>query len=219
MAQGIPKKSKGWIYILTNRYYSRDIIKIGKTTGSPTERAKKLSSPTGVPDDLKVAYQIEVEDCDIAERMIQKTLKDCLIKEKREWYKLPIWKAITIVDVVVEGINQVSQEIDSYHGGIMEEEFHKRRFEKIKQDKINNTLDSISEDEQDILEKEFEESIKDDNTLWDIYTHNGYIGPVKRKWREILEEKFLTKNERSYEVFKKEIIDRKNRNKKIVKNG
>jgi len=206
---------QGWIYIFTNPLYSKDIIKIGKTTFSPAERARQLSSPAGVPDDFEVAYQIEVEDCDIAEKIIHNKMKNYRTKENKEWYNLPTWKAITNIEIVVENINKMLQEIDFYIG-IIDERFHKERFNKIKQYKINKVLDAMSEDEQNILEKEFEESIKDDNILWEIYTHNGYIGPVERKWWKILEEKFLTEDERTYEVFRKEMIDRRNRFKKLL---
>ena len=131
-------------------------------------------------------------------------MKDFLTRENKEWYNLPIWRAITIIEIVIENINDLLTDIDFYNG-IIDERLHKRRFKRRKREKIDKTLDSMSDDERNVLEKEFEESIKDNNILWEIYTHNGYLGPVERKWLKICEEKLLTEDERSYELFSKKL--------------
>ncbi|MBA3017886.1 MAG: hypothetical protein FP811_07035, partial [Desulfobacteraceae bacterium] len=51
-------KENGWIYILTNPSLQENLIKIGKTSRTPEERAKELSAPTGVPAEFEIVYKI-----------------------------------------------------------------------------------------------------------------------------------------------------------------
>ena len=48
------------VYILSNPAFDTDIHKIGFTSGCVIERAKNLSSDTGVPLPFIVEYNIEV---------------------------------------------------------------------------------------------------------------------------------------------------------------
>ena len=48
----------GWVYALINRSYD-GLVKIGKTTRHPSERAEELSSASGVPTPFTVAFKIQ----------------------------------------------------------------------------------------------------------------------------------------------------------------
>ena len=92
--------ASGWIYILTNPIYPNDFLKIGKTTRSPAARAKELSS-TGVPAKFKVAYKIKVSDCDYIETLIHDRFRKFRYSNDKEFFQLPLRKAVSIVDKVV----------------------------------------------------------------------------------------------------------------------
>lgn len=85
----------GFLYILVNQSFGK-LLKIGKTTRSPEERAKELSSATGVPTSFFVAYQEAVSDCDAAERYVHALLgqKGFRVAENREFFDVPLKDAI-----------------------------------------------------------------------------------------------------------------------------
>ena len=56
--------AEGYIYILLNRAFQNDQYKIGMTTKTPEERARELSSATGIPRDFEVLYEQRVTDCE-----------------------------------------------------------------------------------------------------------------------------------------------------------
>lgn len=64
----------GFIYILTNEAMP-GIVKVGKTGGEPTSRARQLSSATGVPARFSVFRQYAVTDCDDAEGFSHRILE------------------------------------------------------------------------------------------------------------------------------------------------
>lgn len=83
----------GWIYILVNATI-RDLVKIGKTSRSPYDRAAELSSTTGVPTPFAVAYAVEVSDIDAAEQDIHQDLMYCRNSHEREFFSIKVWDAI-----------------------------------------------------------------------------------------------------------------------------
>ena len=56
----------GYVYVMINPSLN-GIVKIGKTQNSPDDRAKELSSATGVPTPFFVAYSSYFNDCSAAE--------------------------------------------------------------------------------------------------------------------------------------------------------
>lgn len=88
--------SKGYIYILINPSLEKDLLKIGRTTRKPEERASELCT-TGVPAQFYVAYDEEVEDCHLAESLLHQKLANYRYDQRREFFKLPLKTAIEIV--------------------------------------------------------------------------------------------------------------------------
>ncbi len=105
--------TEGWIYILTNPSLQKDILKIGKTNRGPEERAKEISSPTGVATPFNVAYKLKVIDCDIVETIIGKELQRYKYSQNREFFKLPLNTAIRIVKIVSKYVEKISEEVKS----------------------------------------------------------------------------------------------------------
>jgi len=86
----------GYIYILINNSLN-GLIKIGSTTLGAKERAKQLSSHTGVPTPFIVAYEIYVEECTNFEKTIQNELSEFRINQNREFFQYPLNKAIELI--------------------------------------------------------------------------------------------------------------------------
>ena len=60
------ENAKGYVYVMINPS-CEGLVKIGKTTKDPEERAKDLSSATGVATPFIVVYKRLFNDCSIAE--------------------------------------------------------------------------------------------------------------------------------------------------------
>ncbi|MDA1386252.1 GIY-YIG nuclease family protein [Glycomyces lechevalierae] len=88
---------RGVIYVLTNRYFARNIVKIGMTERTATLRARELSTATGVPDDFEVAYEQIVSDAITVESKVHELLADYRLNKRREFFQLPTMKAIEVV--------------------------------------------------------------------------------------------------------------------------
>lgn len=89
----------GFVYILTNDSYN-GLIKIGNTILSAQERAKQLSSATGVPTPFRVAYEVYVDDCEAVEKMIHSELDDFRVNLNREFFRYPLNKAIMLLEAM-----------------------------------------------------------------------------------------------------------------------
>lgn len=86
----------GYIYVLYNPSIN-GFVKIGKTRRNPDERAKELSSGTGVLAPFIVVYQSFFQDCDKAEIFIHSRLEEYRTAKNREFFQLPIYLAINTV--------------------------------------------------------------------------------------------------------------------------
>jgi hypothetical protein len=88
----------GYVYILMNPSMS-GLVKIGKTQREPEERAKELSSTTGVPTPFTVVYDSYFENCSEAEKHIHTLLenKGYRVSQYREFFEIPIKDAIDAV--------------------------------------------------------------------------------------------------------------------------
>ena len=85
----------GYVYVLMNPSMD-NLVKIGKTTREPEERAKELSSTTGVPTPFVVVYDCYFESCSEAEIFVHTYLenKGFRVSSNREFFEIPIKDAI-----------------------------------------------------------------------------------------------------------------------------
>jgi hypothetical protein len=88
----------GYIYVLVNSSLD-GMVKIGKTTRTSEERAKELSSTTGVPTPFVVAYESYFNNCSEAERYIHKLLENenNRTSKKREFFNISSSYAIQVI--------------------------------------------------------------------------------------------------------------------------
>lgn len=83
------KLLEGFIYVLSNESMP-NIYKIGMTSVSPLERAKALSSSSGVPTPFKVEHYFHVKDMSTAEAAVHSYLSEYRVNNKREFFKCSI---------------------------------------------------------------------------------------------------------------------------------
>ena len=90
--------AEGYIYILLNRAFQNDHYKIGMTTKAPEERARQLSSATGIPRDFEVLYEQRVIDCKQAEWLLHRRLSQYRSTGK-EFFQIPLKAAIKALEM------------------------------------------------------------------------------------------------------------------------
>lgn len=90
--------TEGYVYVMTNSSIEGQ-VKIGKTTRDPYERAKELSSATGVPTPFVVVFYKPFKNCHFAEKTIHQYLekKGYRVNNNREFFNMSIPEAIDVV--------------------------------------------------------------------------------------------------------------------------
>lgn len=102
-------KGSGKIYILRNSSHKNTLVKIGRTSRVSEARAKEISVGTGVPLEFEVLYEEDVFDCIQAEKIIHKILRTERINAKREFFRLPLKKAVKTVFETCLRVNKNSK--------------------------------------------------------------------------------------------------------------
>lgn len=90
--------TEGYVYVMTNASIEGQ-VKIGKTTRDPYERAKELSSATGVPTPFVVVFYKPFKDCHFAEKTIHQYLekRGYRVNNNREFFNISTTEAIDVV--------------------------------------------------------------------------------------------------------------------------
>jgi hypothetical protein len=102
----IPKgPNHGFIYVMRNAQYERNIYKIGLTQRSADMRANDLSRTSGVIDYFAVMQDWEVADCRLAEKEIHARLSSVRVTDRREFFKASYKEIFSVIHEVVEKIN------------------------------------------------------------------------------------------------------------------
>lgn len=152
--------SKGWVYVLINPTMQKNLLKIGKTTKSPEERAKELSSSSGMPMEYYVAYDVYVSDCNIAEMLIHKKLESYRLKRNREFFHIPLRQAIPIIEEIAEHVGKIIDYPSLELHEPLEEKAVKIKTHPNDSSKIRASYDSFEE-----LRKHLEEAPADKITI------------------------------------------------------
>jgi hypothetical protein len=91
-----PSDKEGYIYIMRCSAYKKDWYKIGKSS-NPEERAKQLSSATGVAREFEVLFKLRVDNAAMTESRVHKELQNYRVHDNREFFKGPIDAFIDII--------------------------------------------------------------------------------------------------------------------------
>lgn len=123
----------GYVYILINKSLD-GLIKIGSTTLGAEERARQLSSSTGVPTPFMVAYEIYVDNSTKLEKQIHNMLDEFRVNPNREFFKYPLHKAIELIqklnkndDINVFESIEISSSLLARYGNSIEESISSMR--------------------------------------------------------------------------------------------
>lgn len=123
---------KGYVYILIN-ISMPGLIKVGKSTRSPEIRASELSQASGVPQSFQIVYQTLVDNCDLAEKEVHKFLSPFRENSNREFFRIPLNRAIDVLRKVIAENNLKESDFDNDPYKFSYEEFHSAEalFEKV----------------------------------------------------------------------------------------
>lgn len=92
--------NKGYVYILVNESMP-GLVKIGRTSNSPCDRAKALSGATGVPTPFRVAFCVYTPNCvDVEYHMHQMHAAE-RVNDGREFFRVD-WR-------------QAAQNLEDFH--------------------------------------------------------------------------------------------------------
>jgi hypothetical protein len=88
----------GYIYLMVNPSME-GLVKIGKTSRNPIDRARELGAATGVPTPFHLIFHAQVSDCSKAERYIHSCLekRNCRVARNREFFRASTTDAIEIM--------------------------------------------------------------------------------------------------------------------------
>jgi hypothetical protein len=81
----------GFLYVLANSAMP-GVVKVGKTTRSPVERASELSGATGLPTPFIVVYEQLFQDCSAAESFVHVYLarQGYRVADNRDFFNAPV---------------------------------------------------------------------------------------------------------------------------------
>lgn len=98
--------NEGYVYVLVNSSIN-NMVKIGKTTRTSEERAKEISSTTGVATPFIVAFDCKFNDCSMAETHIHKLLEqnNKRTSNNREFFNISSKDAISLIMAVKEELD------------------------------------------------------------------------------------------------------------------
>lgn len=104
----------GYLYVLANSSMP-GLVKIGKTTRNPSERAAELSGVTGLPTPFIVVYEQLFQDCTYAEVFVHTYLeqKGCRVSDNREFFNAPVNDVIRVITQVSGAITNDTMQPES----------------------------------------------------------------------------------------------------------
>ena len=103
--------SEGYVYVLSNPAMP-DLVKIGKTTRAPEQRAKELSDATGVPMPFNVELAVMSPNCDELEAAVHRRFSDKRMSNNREFFRLTCNDAECVIFGLLH--KQVQGFVDNY---------------------------------------------------------------------------------------------------------
>lgn len=104
----------GHIYVLANSAMP-GMVKVGKTTRSPTERAIELSGVTGLPTPFIVVYEQLFQNCSVAETFVHTYLgqQGFRVSDNREFFNAPVNEVVRAVNLAPGSISNNMTSLES----------------------------------------------------------------------------------------------------------
>jgi hypothetical protein len=105
-----PTMSSSQLYILKNKSFQANVLKIGRTKNGPDTRAKQIyTGATGVPEPFDVLFACSVADCQAAESKAHRRLAAYRVNDSREFFRISADIARKIVLDVCAEVNAEHQ--------------------------------------------------------------------------------------------------------------
>jgi hypothetical protein len=99
--------AEGYIYVLQNKAFGANVVKIGLTTRTPDVRAREIyAGASGVPLPFEIAVAYSVVDCARAEKMAHRALKTYRLNNRREFFRITSSVGALIVREICEQVNK-----------------------------------------------------------------------------------------------------------------
>jgi hypothetical protein len=89
-----------WVYILSNPDLPINHLKIGYTKNSPEERAKQISSSTGVARPFRVEWAYKCFNGETIERAVHHYLKPYRISNNKEFFQIKLEEAKEAINFI-----------------------------------------------------------------------------------------------------------------------
>ena len=104
----------GFLYALANSSMP-GLVKVGKTTRSPTDRAAELSGVTGVATPFMVVYEQLFQDCHFAESFVHAYLaeKGHRVADNREFFNAPVSVVVRAIGLAPGAVDGESLQAES----------------------------------------------------------------------------------------------------------
>jgi len=94
-------EKSGSVYILRNRHFKDDVLKIGRTGREVNVRAKELSRATGVPSDFEVVHKVSVPDCYAVEQLVHELLSPKRTSIGKEFFSVSLPEALEAIQTAI----------------------------------------------------------------------------------------------------------------------
>lgn len=95
------KEGDQWVYVLSNPT-TPGLLKIGYTKNTPTERAKQISSGTGVAMPYKVEWAYKCFNGETIEREVHHKLKPQRVNNNKEFFQIELEEAKKVITLIGE---------------------------------------------------------------------------------------------------------------------
>lgn len=169
----------GYLYVLANSAMP-GLVKVGKTTRTPSERANELSGVTGLPTPFIVVYEQLFVDCSVAEEFVHAYLgqQGFRVSENREFFNAPVndvVRAIMITPGALTGNTQLEgdiPELDAPNSDVGDE------LDDLQFGSQPNPWDSVYE-EAEACYYGFGESIQDHKQALKLYIQATKLGSLE----------------------------------------
>jgi hypothetical protein len=100
-----PNSTQGELYVLRCILMGEEVYKVGWTSGSATDRAKELSTATGVPVAFAVVESWKHDDADALETEVHAMLAPYRVNTQREFFQLEFGSIKRIIEQTIDRLN------------------------------------------------------------------------------------------------------------------
>ena len=90
----------GWVYIMRNRAFREPLLKIGKSSRPPMQRAAELGKETAAPEGFDLVYFIHARDHHSAEAQAHRELASYRKSKSKEFFTAPLPLAVRTLDQI-----------------------------------------------------------------------------------------------------------------------